>query len=211
MAYVGTLIAYSIVLLNSYQPFSNKQPYFKQMLLDENFQYYIIALYFTFAKRRIAVSLLPFFIYALFHVLEYTHSNIIPHFASHRTTLQVKIKRLVDMHYDTSIKLVSKIEIYGVMTRLIFGFFMFKSTLLSILVYGQFLRMRYYMSENSRECFNTIGRKVDDVFAPTTGQAKVPSAVSEMYIKVRNIVTKQATKKKQQPAPMAPTTNKSLK
>lgn len=69
------------------------------------------------------VSLLPFFIYSVFHVLEFTHKQIIPSFAPHQKDIQSKVEGLVNKYHDIAMAYTAKIEVCGVMTRLVLGLF----------------------------------------------------------------------------------------
>lgn len=180
LAYLSVIASYGIVLYNSYRPFTSSEPYFKRMLLDENTQYMIIAVYFLFS-RRIAVTLLPFFIYSVFHVLEFTYKQVIPSFAPQQKDIQSKLKSLVDKYHDLAMVYTAKIEVCGVMTRLVLGLFVFRSSLLSVLLYTHFLRMRYYMSSDMRQFLNETGTKIDQLLTPPTAHPKIPPAVIKAY------------------------------
>ncbi|OAC98332.1 hypothetical protein MUCCIDRAFT_150103, partial [Mucor lusitanicus CBS 277.49] len=188
LAYLGVIASYGIVLWNAYKPLTNKEPYFKLMLLDENCQYLIIGVFFLFS-RRIAVTLIPFFIYSVFHVLDFVDTHLIPQLAPHQTKIQSHIQDIVNKHYDTAMMLVAKIEVCGVMTRLVLGLFVFRSSILSILVYGQFLRMRYFMSENTRKFLKELGTKIDKALTPPTAHPKIPPAVINAYATAKEKLT----------------------
>jgi hypothetical protein len=67
--------------------------------------------------------LIPFFVYSVFHVLEFVNSDLIPNVAPHQTKIQSSIKDFISKYYDTAMVLVAKIEVCGVMTRLVLGLF----------------------------------------------------------------------------------------
>ncbi|KAI9247769.1 hypothetical protein EDC94DRAFT_625616 [Helicostylum pulchrum] len=191
-SYVGIIISYSIVLFNSYKPLATNQSFFKRVLLDENTQYLIVAVYF-FLTKRIAITLLPFYIYSVFHVMEYTEKHLIPTFAPTQTKIQQSINNLMNTYHSKAMEYAAKIEICGVMTRLVLGLFVFKSTILSILIYAQFLRMRYYMSTDSREFLTELGSKVDRFLTPPTAHPNVPPAVLKAYATVKEKTTPKKT------------------
>lgn len=203
LAYLGVIASYGIVLWKAYQPLTNKEPYFKLMLLDENFQYLSIAIFFLFS-RRIAVTLIPFFIYSVFHVLDFADTSLIPQFAPHQTKIQSHIQDITNKYHDSAMVLVAKIEVCGVMTRLVLGLFVFRSSILSILVYGQFLRMRYVMCKDTRDFLNELGTKIDKALTPPTAHAKIPPAVINAYATAKEKLTMKA-----KPAP-ATTAKKQL-
>lgn len=124
----------------------SNESYFKRMLLDENAQYLIVAVYFLLTRRiaskwiikkkdaiyfyfwyakmnNAIVTLLPFFIYSVFHVLEYTEKTLIPALAPHQTKVQTSIRDVTSKYHDKAMELTSKIEVVGVMTRLVLGLF----------------------------------------------------------------------------------------
>lgn len=69
------------------------------------------------------MSLLPFFIYSAFHVLEFLDTDLIPVLAPHQSNAQATIKNLIKQYYEQSMQLVAKIEVCGVMARLVLGLF----------------------------------------------------------------------------------------
>jgi hypothetical protein len=69
------------------------------------------------------VSLLPFFIYSAFHVLEFLDTDLIPALAPHQTKIQSTIKNTIKKYYEQGMQLVAKIEVCGVLTRLVLGLF----------------------------------------------------------------------------------------
>ncbi|KAI9481259.1 MAG: hypothetical protein EXX96DRAFT_566031 [Benjaminiella poitrasii] len=193
VAYLGVLISYGIVLYNSYKPFNSQQLYFKKMLMDENTQYFLIALYFLFT-RRIAITLLPFVMYSTFHVNDFGKNNLIPCLPASAQTKWPLISTVKKMDtgklYEQLMPIVSKIEIYGIMTRLILGLFVFRSSLFSVILYAQFLHMRYYMSPYTRQILTDLGLKFDQFLTPPTAHPKVPSAVINVYAKAKEIIFK---------------------
>ncbi|CAO3654167.1 unnamed protein product [Mucor fragilis] len=188
LAYLGVIASYGIVLWNSYKPLTNNESYFKRMLLDENFQYLIVAVFFLFS-RRVAVTLIPFFIYSVFHVLDFVDADLIPQLAPHQTKIQSSIQSIVSKYYDTAMVLVAKIEVCGVMTRLVLGLFVFRSSILSILVYAQFLRMRFFMSQHTRDFLTELGTKIDKALTPPTAHPKIPPAVINAYATAKDKLT----------------------
>ncbi|CAO3646198.1 unnamed protein product [Cunninghamella blakesleeana] len=186
-AYLAAVGSYSITLFNAYKPTDKKNDInFKRILLDENTQYLLIAFYFLWSKR-IAVSLVPFFIYSLFHVVQFTQAHLIPNFAPHAASLGDKLKTLGDQHYSSCMHLVAKYEVFVVMGRLVLGLFIFRSTIFSVLLYGHFIRMRFYTSSYMRDTFHFIGVKLDQYLLPENAHPKLPPAISKYYQTFREV------------------------
>ncbi|KAI9300211.1 hypothetical protein BJ944DRAFT_253275 [Cunninghamella echinulata] len=187
LAYLASVASYSITLFNAYSPAFKKNDFnFKRILLDENTQYLLIALYFLWTKR-IAVSLVPFFVYSLFHVAQFTQGHLIPAFAPHAASLGDKLKALADQNYSVSMHLVAKYEIFVVMGRLVLGLFIFKSTIFSVLLFGHFIRMRFYTSSYMRDTFHFLGEKLDQYLLPENAHPKLPPVITQYYQTFREV------------------------
>ncbi|KAG2232362.1 hypothetical protein INT48_007377 [Thamnidium elegans] len=165
VSYIATIISYSIVLYNSYKPLATNQSFFKRVLLDENTQYLIVAVYFLLTKR-IAITLVPFYIYSVFHAMEYTEKHLIPTFAPTQTKIQESIKNIMNSYHSKAMEYAAKIEVCGVMTRLVLGLFV--------------------------QCLTELGSKIDQLLTPPTAHPKVPPAVIKAYATVKE---KMASKK----------------
>lgn len=61
------------------------------------------------------------------------------------------------------------------------------------MIYAQFLRMRYYMSTDSREFLTELGSKVDRFLTPPTAHPNVPPAVLKAYATVKEKTTPKKT------------------
>ncbi|KAI8373131.1 uncharacterized protein BYT42DRAFT_500865, partial [Radiomyces spectabilis] len=175
------ILSYSIILYHAYKPFV------KRILLDENFQYCSLAVYFL-VSRRVSISLLPFAIYAVFHTADYTRTVLLPAFAPQNTQLQEQLKSVTSRFRNQAMDYVSKVEVFGVFARLLLGLFVLRSTVFSILFYLHFLRMRYYMSPQMRKTLTGIYTRVDAFLLPPTAHSKVPPAVSKAYSTVKSIL-----------------------
>lgn len=55
--------------------------------------------------------------------MEYTEQKLIPTFAPTQTQVQTKLKNLITTYHDKSMEYAAKIEVCGVMTRLVLGLF----------------------------------------------------------------------------------------
>ncbi|KAI9808358.1 MAG: hypothetical protein M1826_004342 [Phylliscum demangeonii] len=84
LAFISAAVTYGIVVYKAYrarmrtaarQPQSGILP----LLADENVQYLAMAIIWLFS-RQVAIALLPFAIYSIFHVATYTRTNLLPTF-----------------------------------------------------------------------------------------------------------------------------------
>ncbi|CAO3693022.1 unnamed protein product [Rhizopus stolonifer] len=186
-AYLSAIVTYGIVLYNSYKPFSQGIP-FKRMILDENTQYAIIAVYFLISKRKM-VTLLPFLVYSVFHVSDHLESQLIPALMPHQTQLKSKLKEIRAKYYERAMVLTSQYEVCGILLPFVLGLLVFRTSMTCLLVYVHFLRMRYYMSEYTRDYINSLYFKVDQLLTPPTAHPKIPPAVIKAYSTVKEACT----------------------
>ncbi|KAL0091335.1 hypothetical protein J3Q64DRAFT_1709490 [Phycomyces blakesleeanus] len=186
---LSAIVSYSIVLFNSHKPTHSGDPFFKSLLLDENTQYWGLAVYLLFT-RRVSISLLPFALYSVFHVLQYARTNLLPVLAPHKPELQDQIKTLTTTHYSQAMHLIAQLEVFGVMGRLILGLLTFRVSLFAVIFYGHFLRMRYFMSTYTRSVIQEAAVQVDKQLVPPTAHPKVPPQVTKAYLTAKNMVIK---------------------
>ncbi|KAI9018746.1 hypothetical protein CLU79DRAFT_760198 [Phycomyces nitens] len=186
---LSAILSYSIVLFNAHKPTSSDDSVFKSLLLDENTQYWGLAIYLLFT-RRVSIALIPFALYSVFHVLQYARTNLLPALAPHKPELEQKIKTLTTTHYGQVMHLIAQLEVFGVMGRLVLGLLTFRTSLLAVIFYGHFLRMRYFMSAYTRAVIQEAVVEIDKQLVPPTAHPKVPPQVTKAYLTVKNMVVK---------------------
>lgn len=72
----------------------------------------------------ILVTLIPFFIFSLFHALAYLSSTLIPTFApTNPTTQQMlkSIKQYTDQHHEKAMQAAAYAEVVAILSRLLAG------------------------------------------------------------------------------------------
>ena len=141
---------------------------------------------------QVPLALLPFSVYSVFHVANYTRTNLIPtiHPAQTNTAspLQDTIKKFVTQYYDPSMTLVAGLEI-ALWFRLFFSAFTFqRGTWILLLVYTIFFRSRYSQSAFVQGAFHGAAARVDALVA---NQSTHP-AIRQVWAKLKEIV-RQAT------------------
>ncbi|KAI0343920.1 hypothetical protein BDW22DRAFT_1427588 [Trametopsis cervina] len=177
-SFLGALISYAIVCYKSLGIPQPSPAWFKRALLDENVQYTLLAV-FWWTSKPIAVTLLPYAIFSLFHALSFTRSTLMPQFlppgppatAGGPPTPHPLAKRLqlwVKANYDTAMKAVAFIELL-IMARVLFGAILFRNSILSPIFYAHFLRQRYYQSVFTRNAVQYVNARVE-------GYVRSPSA-----------------------------------
>ncbi|KAI8980478.1 hypothetical protein BDB01DRAFT_898088 [Pilobolus umbonatus] len=178
LSYLAVVFSYGIVLYNTHKSALHSDSLVRRLLVDENAQYMAVSIYFLFNKR----------------LSNYIRSTLIPSLAPQHTKIQSSIEQLITQYYDMAMSLTAKIEVCGVLMRLVLGLLVFKSTIFSVLLYVHFIRMRYYMSVYTRQFLNELGTIIDKSLTPPTANPKVPAAVIQYYGKVKNILMKDSSK-----------------
>jgi hypothetical protein len=177
-SFTGALVSYAIVC---YKSLGNPQPnaaWFKRAMLDENVQYLVLSL-FWWTSKPIAVALLPYAIFSLFHALTFTRTTLMPQFlppgppatqggAPTPHPLAKKLQVWVKANYDTAMKAVAFIELL-IMFRVTLGAITFQNSLLAPIFYAHFLRQRYYQSAFTRNAVAVVKARIETyVRQPTT-------------------------------------------
>jgi len=76
-SFTGALISYVIVCQKSLGVPQPTVTWIKKALVDENIQYFLLAL-FWWTSKPVALALLPYAIFSLFHALTFARTTLIP-------------------------------------------------------------------------------------------------------------------------------------
>ena len=75
-----------------------------------------------FFTSPVYLALIPYFIYSLFHVATYSSEYVIPAITSRPARPQEdRLAQLARTYQDMGSQIVAKVEVYGILIRLIFG------------------------------------------------------------------------------------------
>jgi len=139
-------------------------------MIDENVQYFLLAL-FWWSSKPVALTLLPYAIFSLFHALTFTRTTFMPQFLPpgppataggppQPHPMAKKLQVWVKSNYDTAMRAVAYIEIL-IFIRVLLGALTFRNSLLSPVIYAHFLRQRYYQSAFTRDALGATTAKID--------------------------------------------------
>ncbi|KAG6911762.1 hypothetical protein DXG01_000008 [Tephrocybe rancida] len=162
-SFTGALISYAITP----QP---NAAYFRRAILDENVQYFLLA-FFWWSSKPIAIVLLPYTIFSLFHALTFTRTTLMPQFlppgpptsangAPQPHPLAKKLQAWVKANYDTAMRVVAYAELV-ILVRVVLGAVTFQTALISPIIFAHFLRQRFYQSAFTREAINFTTARID--------------------------------------------------
>ncbi|KAH7921953.1 hypothetical protein BV22DRAFT_690356 [Leucogyrophana mollusca] len=159
-SFFGALLSYAIVCHKSLGTPQPTLEFVRRALLDENVQYFLLA-FFWWTSKPVAIALLPYTIFSLFHALTFTRTTLMPQFLPPAAPaaaggppqphpLAKRLQGWVKANYDPAMRLVAFTELL-IFVRVLLGAVTFRNSLLSPLVYGHFLRQRYYQSAFTRD------------------------------------------------------------
>ncbi|KAF9960224.1 hypothetical protein BGZ72_007615 [Mortierella alpina] len=207
-AFLGALVSYGVVVYKSFPHIKLEAQFLQSVLVEENVQYFLMAIFWWRSTPMIA-PLMPYAIFAFFNALNFTRTNLIPVFfpatadgaagakASQAAALSRKIQVWTDKNHANAMAFVAYVEVIGVMGSLILGAITFQSSLLSPIVYANFLRFRYFFSIHTRAAFALLRARLD---AQIIGNPKIPPKAVQAYEIARGAITRFGMAAVQQPA-----------
>ncbi|KAK3323783.1 hypothetical protein B0T19DRAFT_213602 [Cercophora scortea] len=198
VTFISAALTYGIVVYKTWrarQKTGAKQPGGPLgYLADENIQYLLMALVWLFMPQ-VPLAMLPYAIYSVFHVATYTRANIIPTFipptkisppagASPNAKVQYTqhplseaIGAFVKKYYDTSMSVVSSLEIL-LWVRLLCSAVIFqRRSWILLAIYTAFLRARFAQSPHVRNSFTQLEARVDNL----VGAQGTPPAARQIW------------------------------
>ncbi|KAJ2715002.1 Transmembrane nucleoporin [Coemansia spiralis] len=205
-AYLGALMSYTIVIYKTYGPPQANLAFVHRLIVDENVEYLFLAGVWLISKPMV-VTLVPFVVFSLFHVVSYTRSSLIPVFAPGvaaevqrarqaqgevRLSLAARVsKAMGDWSTKYHIPAMREVAVWevgviGVWTVL--GAVTFQTSLLLPPVYFQILRLRYALNSATRAAFYRLRALLDRHLTPPTAHQNVPGFVADVYIAGRDFL-----------------------
>ncbi|KAG5639311.1 hypothetical protein H0H81_004513 [Sphagnurus paluster] len=119
---------------------------------------------------HLTVTLLPYAIFSLFHALTFTRTTLMSQFLPpgppaangqpQPHPLSKKLQVWVKSNYDGAMRVVAYTELL-IFVRVLLGAITFQNSLISPIVYGHFLRSRYYHSAFTREAITVTTKRID--------------------------------------------------
>ncbi|KAG4304793.1 hypothetical protein PORY_001846 [Pneumocystis oryctolagi] len=201
-AFMGAILTYGIVVYKTYaKTYSQEKINFNVLMriwMDENVQYLFLAILW-FVSRPIAVSLIPYMIFSLFHFLTYFRSNVLhmlnpnvvkPDEKCIEAVIYRYIQHLTKLYYGSAMKHVSKIEVILIGTRVLVGAFTFQNSFTILMFYSFFIRYRYFTSTYTRQTFLYITIHIDHLIA----DSRVPPSVRNLWMTIKRLLKDYAAK-----------------
>lgn len=200
-AFFGSLITYGIVLFKTYSNPRTRGPLNVQLIgklwADENTQYFVLAIYW-FVSEPIALALVPYFCFSVFHFLTYLRTNVIPTFdpsasSPDSQTPGARVSKLsqdwVKANHEKAMRLVAAIEVLALGSRVFFGVLTFgyilpSTSFTALMVVVSFLRYRYFTSAFTRQQFSQLALQIDHAVA----DQRVPPVARQGWATVKGLI-----------------------
>ncbi|GAA5822274.1 hypothetical protein JCM10212_004280 [Sporobolomyces blumeae] len=202
LAYAGAILSWGIVVYKSLGAPQPNRAYVQRALLDENVQYLLLALYW-FLTKPVAFTLLPFATFSLFHTLTFLRTSVLPKPpatpsgknasstpaaqapTSAGARLSKAIQTWVKANYESAMLFVAYVEVGLVFGRILLGAVTFQNSLLTPLIFGHFLRLRYYLSPPTRTAFGYVNAQIEHY--AIKNQA-CPAVVKKGIVTIRDVI-----------------------
>lgn len=189
-AYFGTLLSYGIVVYLVHAPPKFSVEWIKQLSLDDNVQYFILALTWI-NSSPITFSLFPYVIFSAFHVMAFARSSIFPTLVPNPkpdSTLQKAsaiFGKLTTTYQHKALSVAAQYEVLVLFPMIIFSALFGLTGLLQVLVFVHFLRYKYMISERTGMAFSSLNAFLDKWLV---ANQSCPIIVRQMYVAVRDAV-----------------------
>src|SRR5271170_2746081 len=135
-----------------------------------------------FFTTPLFLALIPYFIYSIFHVVTYFSEYVLPAItAKPARPNEDKLAQLARRYQDLGSQTVAKVEVYGILLRLLFGVLFFsKLAFIQLPIFAIFLRYKYFNTAYTRSSLRELSAHVDTLVNP------LPPAVRDLWIKLRD-------------------------
>ncbi|KAH7031388.1 uncharacterized protein B0I36DRAFT_363081 [Microdochium trichocladiopsis] len=187
LAFISAALTYGIVVYKTFrarQKVGAKYPgSIMGLASDENVQYLAMALVWLFTPQY-PLAMLPYGIYSVFHVATYTRANVLPTLQPAKTPAGANgaktenaaanvIGNFVKTYYDSSMTIVSGLEILLWIRLLLAAIFFQRRSWILLGLYTAFLRARVAQSTHTQNSFSLLETRVDSLAA---NQSTPPAA-----------------------------------
>ncbi|KAI3407065.1 POM33 [Candida oxycetoniae] len=155
---IGVLISFGILIFQLIQTNGFR---FTLLIKDDNTHYLLLGGFLLFLRPYVWITLIPYFVFSIFHVLAYTSGNLLPIFGLEKSIISKYITSFVSANNAKSIQVASGIELITLIWLLIRMFTFRKRSLSPVLVYLVFTKKRYEVSPFTRNYLKVIKNAID--------------------------------------------------
>lgn len=182
LIYVAVLESFGIILYQHYYLKNNSSFNFdlitKSILNDENFYYFILAQIWLFMPSN-KLSILPYFIFSLFHGLRYLQTVFLPQVfqLDQSNPWIIKIQSFVKNYNERCLYWVASIELVILIQSIFKALLWYERSWICLIIYSIFLKIRYENSKYLTSVFSQWRVRMDGIIS----HPSIPPSVKRFY------------------------------
>lgn len=188
-SYVATLLTFAIIIQQTHfkSAGAGRKPVdVKSLIKDDNVHYMLLALLWLFTKPFF-LSLPPFMIFSLFHVIGFTRSNMLPALGySVSSPLYRGLDNFYRSYNGPSLMVAAGVEVINFFSFLFKALTMRRDALIPFVFYALFIKVRYEQSNFTRNVFHAYEIKIDSLVA----NPRVPLPIKRGWVGFKQVVRK---------------------
>lgn len=183
LAYVAAMATFGLTLKESYM---KKPPAAAQLAQDDNVHYLLVALLWLVSKPSV-LTLVPFMIFSLFHVVTFTRTNVLPAMGkSSDAGLGGQLKTFATTYNERLLAMASHVELILLFTMLPSALTFKKAALFPFIFYLIFTKIRHDQSFHMRQSVKHWEARVDQLMS----NPNVPPPVKQGWIQFKQYLAK---------------------
>lgn len=181
LAYVGVLGSYGLIIYGTVKTRTVK---LAALLADNNVQYAFDALIWFFAPRTV-LSLAPFILFAIVHVLGFLQEQILPALNYPSTSgLSVRISSLIKNNHERLLNYSANFELILLVVLIFKALIFAKRSWIVLVAYSVFVKLRYESSVYTRSALKAYEVRLDGVLS----DPRLPVQVKQLWAKVKSVL-----------------------
>lgn len=179
LGFFGVVESYGILL---YQLFRKNGPVLNVFLRDDNAHYFWLGANLLLLRPYVVLTTIPFALFSVFHVLAYSKANLFPVFGLDKHPVATKVGNFISTYNIKSIQVASATEIATLVWLFIRVITIRKRSLVPLIIYVIFVKVRFEKSVFIREYFKKIELKIED----SVNKSNNPT-VKQAWIQVKGV------------------------
>ncbi|CUM67807.1 uncharacterized protein PRCAT00005513001 [Priceomyces carsonii] len=178
LALIGIVESFGILI---YQ-LSKKTTSFGTLIRDDNVQYFFLGVGLLVTRPYVLLTLLPFALFSVFHVLAYTKAYLLPVARLDEHPISTKVGDFISKNNVKSVQLAAVLENFTLVWLFLRIVTFRKRSLLPFILYALFVKVRFEKSSFTRNHIKSIEVFIDN----TVNKSDVP-AIKQTWITAKGV------------------------
>lgn len=211
--YVAVLESFGIILYQQYYLKTHSisiQAIKNSLFNDENFFYFILASIWLFLPQS-SITILPYFIFSLFHGLRYLETVFLPKVFLFNETNSwiVRIKNFSKDYNERCMYWVASIELLIFVQCIFKALLWYRNSWIGLVIYSFFIKVRYENSKYLTSVFSQWRVRLDGIISHPSMPPAVKRSYNTLKLKIVQISKYQLTPKTAHPSSSSASTSAS--